>query len=76
MGQVFTFAHGGVAQYGATQNATPVYHAETPRLFISPLPYIGMHPVIPRKFTGFKQNHTILLEIYRFKQITDLIKIP
>ena len=37
MGQVFTFARGGVVQYGATQNATPVYHVETRHPFINPL---------------------------------------
>ena len=76
MGQVFTFARGGVVQYGATQNATPVYHAEIPHLFIRHLAYIRMHPVISHKLKGFKQNATFLLEIYGFKQITDLNKIP
>ena len=41
-----------------------MYHVESPRPFINPLPKMGMHPVNFQQFMGFKQKSHKLWEIY------------
>ena len=58
---------GPFASYSASTapcTSPGVTFSNTPCL-IAPLPYIGMHPVISHKFTGFKQNPINVQEIYK-----------
>ena len=58
-----------------TFQSVPTYHVETPCLFISPLTYMGMHPVISHKFVEYKQNPVNLQVIFKLNTVNLCMQI-